>query len=404
MHALPLRSLAVALFVFGFARAAEINLGDKRDDVVAKLPKPSAVAKRGDREIFLYPNGARIEFADGKVDDIRGQLPAALATPAAPAPAAAAVAAAPVAPAATRPAPPAVSNVERPPAAAKVQKQKSAAPAAASAAAAATPPKTRDEALRRAGVKFTAGPATVPVGKVAELKLPAGFAYVGPDSLDRFYELTHNMRGGDEVGVLLSPADWILFFDYDDTGYIKDDDKNQLDAEKLMKSMTANQDRNNADRKKRGWDEMKLKGWASPPHYDTTTNNLKWAINLTSSRDGFKEVGINESIRLLGRGGVMKVTLVTDAAGFKAAEAEAERLLANDFAYVTGQKYAEFKAGDKVAAYGLSALVLGGAGVMAAKSGLLAKTWKLIIAALVAIAAVAKKLWNRISGANPPSA
>jgi uncharacterized membrane-anchored protein len=102
----------------------------------------------------------------------------------------------------------------------------------------------------------------------------------------------------------------------------------------------------------------------------------------------------------------MKVTLVTDPAGFKAAETETERILAGDFSYVAGQRYAEFKAGDKIAAYGLSALVLGGAGVMAAKSGLLAKMWKLLVAALVAIAAAAKKLWNRITGAKepPPSA
>jgi hypothetical protein len=42
---------------------------------------------------------------------------------------------------------------------------------------------------------------------------------------------------------------------------------------------------------------MKLAGWATPPHYDYSTNNLKWAINLTSSQDGFKEVFINESPR-----------------------------------------------------------------------------------------------------------
>ncbi len=279
--------------------------------------------------------------------------------------------------------------------------------AESSAAEAEAKPKTREEALQRAGVKLQSGPATVPLGKVAELKLPADYHIVAKESLDRFYELTQNVRGGNEVGVVLAPG-YMLFFDYDDAGYVKDEDKDKLDADKLMKSMTENQDAANDDRKRRGWDEMKLKGWATPPHYDGKTNNLKWAINLTSSQDGFKQVWINESIRLLGRGGVMNVTLASSTEGFKTAEVSAEKLLSENFEYVAGQKYAEFKTGDKVAAYGLSALVLGGGAVMAAKMGLFAKlgvflgkAWKAIVFALVAAGAGLKKLWNKITGARP---
>jgi uncharacterized membrane-anchored protein len=270
------------------------------------------------------------------------------------------------------------------------------------------PPKTRAEAFERAGVKLVAGPKTVALGKVAELKLPDGFHFVGPESLDRFYELTQNVRGGQEVGVLLAPQDWMLFFDFADIGYVKDDEKDKLNAEKLMSSMTENQDNANSARKERGWDEMKLKGWATPPHYDTKTNHLKWAINLSSSQDNFKEVWINESIRLLGRGGVMNVTLVSDATTFKSAEAEAEQLLAGNFNYVLGEKYAEFKSGDKVAAYGLTALVLGGGAAVAAKAGFfaklgiyLAKFWKLVAGGAVAVWVGIKKLLNKISGSRP---
>lgn len=39
------------------------------------------------------------------------------------------------------------------------------------------------------------------------------------------------------------------------------------------------------------------------------------------------------------------------------------------FDFVAGQKYSEFKSGDKVAEYGLAALVVGGAAAAAAKSG-----------------------------------
>lgn len=437
MNASARSRLFLALSFLGCAHAADVNIGESREEVVAKLAKPTAVANRGGREIFLFANGGRVEFTDGKVSDVKGPLPDAPAglpalPPAAPAPAKSSASSTgqtgrprPTAPASrvttAESAPPTASVTTsapaepRPPsAAAPAEKDKSAALAAAVAAgrakandaAAMERAKARDEALGKAGVKTTKGPATVKVGKVAELKLAAGYAYVGQDSIERFYELTHNMRNGKEAGVLLSPGDWLLFFDYDDIGYVKDDEKNELDAEKLMKAMVENQEDVNAARKKRGWDEMRLKGWAAAPHYDPKTNNLKWAINLTTSTDGFKEVSVNESIRLLGRGGVMNVTLVTEAATFKKAEGEADRVLADGFSYVSGEKYAEFKPGDKIAAIGLGALVLGGAGVMAAKSGLLGKLWKLLVLAVLAAAAAVKKFWDRIIGAKepPPSA
>jgi uncharacterized membrane-anchored protein len=266
-------------------------------------------------------------------------------------------------------------------------------------------PLTREEAFAKAGVKIVTGPATVKLGKVAELRLPQDYVFIGPDSIARFYELTKNVPNGKEVGVLIAPSAWMLFFDYVDVGYVKDDEKNALDAAKLMQSMTEGQESANEARKKRGWDEMKLQGWATPPHYDEKTHNLKWAFKLSSSQDGFKSVWINESIRLLGRGGVMNVTLVSETPTFAAAEKEADQLLASDYQYAAGQKYAEFKAGDKIAEYGLAALVVGGGAVLAAKAGLFAnlglllgKAWKAVVVAVVALGAAIGRLWKKIVG------
>jgi len=46
--------------------------------------------------------------------------------------------------------------------------------------------------------------------------------------------------------------------------------------------------------------------------------------------------------------------------------------------FTTGQTYAEWREGDKVAKYGLTALVAGGAGAAAMKLGLFGKLWKVI--------------------------
>jgi uncharacterized membrane-anchored protein len=266
-------------------------------------------------------------------------------------------------------------------------------------------PKSRFEQYEAAGVKLTRGPVTVKLKDIAELKVPEGFAFVGDEGLAKFYEITQNNRNGQEAGVLLAPSDWSLFFDYNASGYVKDDEKTELDADKLMKTMTANEDEINTERQKRGWEAMKTVGWATKPHYDEQTHNLKWAVNLSTSGDNFKSVFINESIRLLGRGGVMEVTLVCGTEQFKASEVAADQLLAGSFGYVSGQKYSEWKAGDKIAAYGLGALVLGGAGVMAGKAGLFAKLGvffakflKVIVVGVAALGAFFVKLWKKITG------
>ncbi len=269
--------------------------------------------------------------------------------------------------------------------------------------AAASEPKSFIAALEAAGIKLTTGPAVVKLGDVAEVNLPAGYRAVDKGSMKKFYEFTRNSMGGDEVGVVIAPAEWMLFFDYEDSGYVKDDEKNSLDAGKLMKSMTSNQEASNKARAERGWDEMKVVGWAAEPHYDTKTNNLKWAIKLSSSSDNHQSQWINESIRLLGRGGVMEVTLVTGNDTFAADSAAATVLLGQSYTYVAGQRYAEFKEGDKIAKYGLAALVLGGGAAAALKFGFFQKFWKLLVFGGAALVAGIGKLWNKITGKNPVS-
>lgn len=260
------------------------------------------------------------------------------------------------------------------------------------------------EQLEIPGINLTHGPATVKLGSVAELKLPEGYAFVGPDSLDRFYEMTQNMRSGQEVGVVISPERWLLFFDYDPVGYVKDDDKADLDADKMLKTMRETFAAANEERRKRGWPEHKLDGWATAPRYDEKTNNLKWAVRFSSSEDNYQSATVNQNTRLLGRGGIMKVILACDPEDFATSDASADALLAS-FNYVPGQTYAEYKKGDKIAEYGLAALVVGGAGAIAVKAGLLGflgKFWKAIAVGIAAIGAGIVKFFNKLTGRQPP--
>jgi uncharacterized membrane-anchored protein len=65
--------------------------------------------------------------------------------------------------------------------------------------------------------------------------------------------------------------------------------------------------------------------------------------------------------------------------------------LLGGFSFNQGHRYAEFRSGDKVAQYGLTGLIVGGAGVALVKTGLLQKLWKPIVLGLLAIAGAMRR-------------
>ena len=76
-----------------------------------------------------------------------------------------------------------------------------------------------------------------------------------------------------------------------------------------------------------------------------------------------------------------------------------------DGQFTDDQTYAAYKPGDKVADYGLAALVTGGAVAVAAKSGLwkvivgaLVAGWKFIVAGVVALFAALGRIFKRKTG------
>ena len=136
-----------------------------------------------------------------------------------------------------------------------------------------------------------------------------------------------------------------------------------------------------------GMEAIFTDGWQVPPHYDIQSKRLEWGTRL---KTGAGNLIVNYTSRLLGRSGVMSAILVSDP-GNLAADTQQFKAALQQFTYIPGENYAEFKAGDKVAEYGLAALVLGGAAAIATKKGLwaviggfLAAFWKIIAGVAVA--------------------
>jgi uncharacterized membrane-anchored protein len=244
-------------------------------------------------------------------------------------------------------------------------------------------------------VNWTVGPGKATVGNQAEVHIPEGTRFTGGDGTRKMLELMHNPTDGSELGLLTNDTlEWFVIFEFEDIGYVKDADKEKLDGNELLAALRKGNEAGNEERKRRGWSLISIDGWHTPPFYNKETNNLEWCIR--GSSEGHEIVNYNT--RILGRAGVMSANLLVAPEALDATLATIKGIL-KGFSYIQGQKYSEWKSGDKIAKYGLSALVVGGAVGLAAKMGFLAKIaaslgklWKVIILGLAGGLAALKGL------------
>ena len=252
-------------------------------------------------------------------------------------------------------------------------------------------PSPTPDAWAYENVTWQKGPSVGQLGINAEVKIPEGYIFANARDTRTLMEAFHNPITNRELGLVASASeDWYAVFEYDDGGYVDDEEKSSLDADALLKSIKAGTEEANKERARRGWPMLNTLGWEITPRYNEITHNLEWATKVESEGN----LAINHNTRLLGRGGVMEVTLVTGP------EALAEtlpkfRTMLSGFDFKEGQRYAEFTAGDKKAAYGLTGLIVAGGAAAAVKTGAFKWLWKVVVAAVVGLSGLIKKLFSR---------
>ncbi|WP_017906717.1 DUF2167 domain-containing protein [Pseudomonas asplenii] len=255
-----------------------------------------------------------------------------------------------------------------------------------------------------ATLKQQHGTITLP-GGIAALQLNNEFYYLSPDDTERLLtEAWGNPPGHKTLGMIIPTAvspladnGWGVIISYKNDGHISDDDAAKIDYAELLKQMQAEDEEDNKERRKQGYAGLQLLGWAEPPSYDQATHKMYWARELKA--DDADQTTLNYSIRVLGREGVLELNAVAAMADLQTIKQETPKILAFTN-FTDGNRYADYDAKtDKLAPYGLAALVAGG---IAAKAGLFAKIGvallafkKFIILGLVAIAGFLGKLFKR---------
>ena len=255
-----------------------------------------------------------------------------------------------------------------------------------------------------AGLKFREGDIAVPKAH-ARFQLKPEFRYLEQADARRVLEnLWGNPPDESVLGLivprkpdLLADDSWAVVVTYSDEGYVSDEDAAKIDYDKMLTEMKQSTREENSARKEAGYGTVELTGWAETPRYDAASKKLYWAKELAFN--GEAQHTLNYDIRVLGRHGYLSLNAVAGMNDLSAVRQGMQELLPMA-EFDAGARYADFdESTDKVAAYGVAALIGGG---LAAKAGLfaklglvLAKFWKLLLIGVVALAGGVRKFFGK---------
>jgi uncharacterized membrane-anchored protein len=209
-----------------------------------------------------------------------------------------------------------------------------------------------------------------------EFQIPKGFRFLEAKDAQRVLTDAWGNPPDDTTLGLIFPANlgpfdrtsWAVEVSYDEDGYVSDKDAASTNYTDLLKQMQDSANESNDQRQKDGYETIKLIGWAVPPRYDSGSHKMYWAKELEFGKD--PNHTLNYNVRVLGRRGVLNLNAIAGMNQLPIIQKDMEQVI--QFAsFSNGNRYQDYQPGsDKLAEYGLAALVAGG---IAAKTGLLAK-------------------------------
>jgi uncharacterized membrane-anchored protein len=250
--------------------------------------------------------------------------------------------------------------------------------------------------------KALMGPQRVALRDEAALNLPEGYAFLPEKPARDFMKRIGNDTDENFLGIILPRKQdtWFAFLEYIPSGYIKDDDAKSWDTDELLGEVRKNTEAGNAERRKQGIPDLEILGWIEKPHYDSATRRLIWSISARDKGNtNSAEDIINYRTLVLGRQGYVSMIMVTNLNAIEGQKPIANLLL-SDLSFVPGKRYADFNAStDRVAEYGLAALVGGlvvkKLGLFALIAAFLAKSVKAIGVLFLAGLAAVRRFFTR---------
>ena len=237
---------------------------------------------------------------------------------------------------------------------------------------------------------------------VATLNVPEGFKFLDEQQTKRvLVDLWGNPSAEGCLGMIFPEQDGVLMeggyafvVQYDEIGYVKDDDADEIDYEDLLKNLKEEEKAENDERRQQGFDPAYTIGWAAEPFYDPDNKVLHWAKEIQFG-DSASSNTLNYNVRVLGRKGVLVLNAVAGMEDLALVQEHVPDVL-GIVKFNDGFRYEQFDSNvDDVAAWTIGGLV---AGKVLAKAGIFALLAKFGLKFLVLIGAAGAGIWRFFSG------
>lgn len=242
----------------------------------------------------------------------------------------------------------------------------------------------------------------------SSLTVPSGFVFLNKEQTSHLivdYWNNPKDRMDNVVGALV-PSNINYFYQistayiisYDNSGYVPDDDANDIDYDDLLKTI---QEQEKEENKSLPTDQQSTTiGWARTPKYIYDRHVLVWAKTLSFQYGNT----VNYDMRILGKNGLVSINAVVDPEECEEV-VSLESTIISSLKYDNGYTYNDFDASsDKVSEWTVGSLVAGGilakSGVLAKIGVLLLKCWKLIAIGIVAVGAGIRKYFKSKNNIN----
>jgi uncharacterized membrane-anchored protein len=207
------------------------------------------------------------------------------------------------------------------------------------------------------------------LGKVATFKIPIGWQFLEEQDAQVAVQqlLNEKSRRKGMLGALApeGAGNYWVIFEYTETGYAPETAK-EINAAAILKTFRDRMQSKNAARVKNGESQVTSIDWEMTPSYDPADHTLEWAIRAESrasqsakGTQGAADKGpiktVNQTLRFLGRHGVMDAIVVRRDPGF--VDRVPLKELVKGFAFRGGERYENYQASDKTFAGSFTDLI-----------------------------------------------
>ena len=243
-------------------------------------------------------------------------------------------------------------------------------------------------------------------GAHATISVPGDMRFLDKWDAHKLLELYWGNAEDTTVLGALVPANAVIMDDielafilyYTEAGYVSDDDANDVDYDDLLSELQEYTRTMSDSLAALGYPRQELIGWAKDPTYDSENKVLRWARHFRFSYyDEEANEALNYDCRILCRHGYVMLQALSDMTVADSVIAKGDELSAL-VKFDKGYRYEDFDPDeDEVSDWTIGGLIAGTAllskaGVFAKIGLLLAKGWKLILVAIVAIGGIIAKI------------